>query len=417
MLRSITPRHVNRPLRLSATARFASNQAHLHRPFEPSPQPRDDGGDAPKRSKGTFAPYLLGGLALGIGFYTFQLVIAARQPCRSPLVKDLSHQKDVAARYDETADSFDSEVGMSEALMGVNGIRDRLSKMCKGHVLEVSCGTGRNLGYYDLSLASKVDSLTFVDLSKQMVDVCKQKWSLLHKPTKSKPMKQGMVVRFLTGSALDAMPLAPGEKKYDTIIQTMGLCSTPSPHELLQNMALHLDDSNPDSKILLLEHGRSYQEWLNNILDNSAEKHAEIHGCWYNRDIGTLVQEAADRSGLEVVRERRHHLGTTWVFELKPKVIKSKADLVRLRASDSPKAAEEKDAVVEGSQAYGWRALLPWKRARKELVGLADLPPNHVYCTPSLQYVYSLFTLPPLHKDDTPIQIKDFKTGRRGQPH
>ena len=57
----------------------------------------------------------------------------------------------MAGRYDYTADSFDSDVGLSEWLMGVNRIRQKLSLMCTGHVLEVSCGTGRNLGYYDIA--------------------------------------------------------------------------------------------------------------------------------------------------------------------------------------------------------------------------------------------------------------------------
>jgi methyltransferase OMS1 len=98
----------------------------------------------------------------------------------------------------------------------------------------------------------------------------------------------------------------------------MGLCSTPNPGDLIANMAEHLDTSNPDARIFLLEHGRSYQEWLNNILDSSAQKHAESYGCWYNRDIGAVISEAAQRCGLVLVRERRHHLGTTWEVELKP---------------------------------------------------------------------------------------------------
>lgn len=31
-------------------------------------------------------------------------------------------------------------VGVSELLMGINGMRNRLAKQCSGNVLEVSCG-------------------------------------------------------------------------------------------------------------------------------------------------------------------------------------------------------------------------------------------------------------------------------------
>lgn len=364
MLRPALYRHVISPPRLGLRAhRNASTRAPrptrapaspTYLPFEPPANAQAFAqSDTPARRGGTAAPVILGTLAVLIGFYATQIYIAVNKPCTKPHIKDLDQQKDVAARYDETADNFDSEVGTSEALMGINRIRKRLSRMCKGHVLEVSCGTGRNLGYYDLGKSSEVDSLSFIDLSKQMVDMCKKKWTALYGPTVPHHFKDGLQVRFMTGSALDTMPLAPGGKKYDTIVQTMGLCSTPEPQELLVNIAKHLNTENPDARILLLEHGRSYQEWLNNVLDNFAEKHAEIHGCWFNRDIGGLVEDAAERSGLEVVRERRKHFGTTWVFELKPKVTAAKQ--AKLETEKAPADAEEQ------TKGTGWRGLLGWK--------------------------------------------------------
>ncbi|TKA28343.1 hypothetical protein B0A50_03810 [Salinomyces thailandicus] len=266
-------------------------------------------------------------------------------------VTDLAEQKDVASRYDDTADSFDSEVGVTELLMGINGIRQKLAARCKGHVLEVSCGTGRNLGYYDIGKDGKVDSLCFVDLSPQMVEVCRKKWAALFGSEKaSSKLKPTLNVRFVTGSALSNMPLAPNDKKYDTIIQTMGLCSTPCPVQLLTNMVTHLNTSNPEARILLLEHGRSYMPWLNSWIDVSAQAHAEKHGCWANRDIGALVQEAADQSGLEVMNERRHHAGTTWMFELKakPEIANTQAAVPTVT---TPEPAESKS----------WLSMLGWK--------------------------------------------------------
>jgi len=219
--------------------------------------------DPKSKSRGKFAPIVLSFFAVTLGFYITQLAIVARQPCQHPEIKDLSKQTDVAARYDETADGFDSEVGSSEALMGINSIRKQLSKQCKGHVLEVSCGTGRNLGYYPLHPGSEIDSLTFLDLSAQMVAVCKKKWLSLYPPSTTRTFKPNLAVRFSTTSALGPMPPAPkgGNGKYTTILQTMGLCSTPSPQALLTNLAAHLDLSNPESRILLLEHGRSDYAW------------------------------------------------------------------------------------------------------------------------------------------------------------
>ncbi|KAK0304789.1 hypothetical protein LTR91_009133 [Friedmanniomyces endolithicus] len=318
-------RHVASSLRRAHTARTAPpppRQTRRTETLSPASQVgRPSSANSPPAAPpSSFAPWIFGALAAGLGFYSLQLYLAASKPCNNTRIADLTAQKDVAERYDYTATSFDSEVGLSELLMGVNGLRKKLARKCHGDVLEVSCGTGRNLGYYDIDgEGAKVESLGFIDLSPQMVDVCQKKWAALFgSKMAQQKLKPGLKLRFMTGSALGDMPLAPSGKKYDTIIQTMGLCSTASPAELVENMARHLDTSNPDSRILLLEHGRSYLPWLNRVLDNSAEKHAELHGCWFNREIGELVEQAALHSGLEVVSERRHHFGTTWVFELKP---------------------------------------------------------------------------------------------------
>ncbi|KAK4542194.1 hypothetical protein LTR36_007041 [Oleoguttula mirabilis] len=358
MPRAAVPRHVVTALRRASTARPPTRvpRAEPAKAIDPSQPigPASSAADPSAFARARALPWALSSLVgAGLGFYCLQLYMAASKPCRNPAIAELAQQTDVAERYDYTAAAFDSEVGFSELLMGVNGLRKKLSQKCTGHVLEVSCGTGRNLGYYDIGKEGQVDSLTFVDLSPQMVEVCRKKWAALFGSQKEMSrLKQTLQVRFMTGSALDSMPLAPTGRKYDTIIQTMGLCSTPSPAALLTNMVQHLDTSNPQARILLLEHGRSYMPWVNNILDNSAQKHAEIHGCWYNRDIGALVEEAARQTGLEVVNERRHHFGTTWVFELKPK-----AETVQREAAATAVAGE---LVGKETESGGWLSKLGW---------------------------------------------------------
>lgn len=325
MQRSVCLRHV---VGTFSTAVTVSKFTFRHAATRTAPRraipPTQAASPASTRPRGKPSTYALvsGAFAAAVVFYCGTLAAAATQSSANPAVTRLDQQKDVSGVYDNTAGHFDGEVGFSEMLMGVNGMRKSLAQQCTGHVLEVSCGTGRNLSYYDVWKNGHVASLTFVDLSPQMVDVCKKKWEILMGKKLNK-LNPSLIVRFLPASALGAMPLAPTSpkpRKYDTVIQTMGLCSTPSPVDLLANMVQHLDTDNPNSRILLLEHGRSYRQWLNNILDNSAEKHAEIHGCWFNRDIGALVEDAARQTGLEIVTQRRFHLGTTWIFELKPKV-------------------------------------------------------------------------------------------------
>ena len=116
--------------------------------------------------------------------------------------------------------------------------------------------------------------------------------------------------RFLTQSSHDPIP-RPASGGFDTILQSMGLCSTANPSALLSHLGRL---SNPTGgRILLLEHGRSHYEWLNRILDEHAPAHADKHGCWWNRDIQKIVQD----SGLEIVQIKRYHFGTTWWIELK----------------------------------------------------------------------------------------------------
>lgn len=302
-----------------------------------------------------------GTFAFGIAFYATSLYKSStRAPCSHPHHSPTT-QKDVSSVYDDTASGFDAEVGLSEWLMGVTRARKQLAKQCKGDVLEVSAGTGRNLGYYKFT-QDGVRSLTLVDLSKQMVDQAKQKWEILGG---GKKIALGVPVRFMQGDAAARMPDPPvvekatpgekhvkiventaregGKKGYDTIVQTMGLCSTPAPVDLLKNLIGHLNTENKDARILLLEHGRSYYQWLNRILDSQAPQHADQHGCWWNRDIGNIIEE----SGLEIVKEVRKDLGTTWIFELKPK----KEDL---KQKVEAKVEEIKETVEKTAAKAGW---------------------------------------------------------------
>ena len=204
-----------------------------------------------------------------------------------------------------TAKDFDNDIGTTEWLMGVEKRRRQLAKKARGHVLEASAGTGRNFEYYDLSVTSGRStwcrSLTVVDQSEAMMAIARAKFEKLHPNYHS--------VNFRVQSAADPVP-APAEG-FDTILQTMGLCSTPDPVGMLRHFGSML---NPDNgQILLLEHGRSHYDWVNRILDNLAPAHADKHGCWWNRDIGKIVEE----SGLDVVTIRRSNFGTTWWVELK----------------------------------------------------------------------------------------------------
>ncbi|KAL3489071.1 ubiquinone/menaquinone biosynthesis-related protein [Aspergillus germanicus] len=218
--------------------------------------------------------------------------------------------EDVSDRYNYTARTFDADVELSEKLMRMGKKRRDLVQQARGHVLEVSCGTGRNLEYYSLG-ARGCRSVTFIDLSPEMVEIAREKFGKLHSGFKW--------VEFRTQDAREVPSPSHnrGQGKvayyYDTIVQTMGLCSMPDPAGALRHLGAITEPQQ--GRILLLEHGRSHYDWLNRVLDNLAPAHADRHGCWWNRDIGQIVRD----SGLEIVEEQRWHFGTTWRYVLRPR--------------------------------------------------------------------------------------------------
>lgn len=214
--------------------------------------------------------------------------------------------KDLSEFYDKLADEYDSDVGTEEMMSFMKSKRKWVMKHCKGDVLEVASGTGRNIEYFD---PTAVSSYTFLDASKKMMDVCydkfHEKWSKFKK------------VKFVVGKAEELVELSTTRKsvdskafKYDTIIETFGLCSHQDPVKALKNMRELL---KPGGRIVLLEHGRGKYDFINDILDKRAHKHSEKWGCRWNLDIGELV----DESGLEITEEHRAHLGTTWMIVCK----------------------------------------------------------------------------------------------------
>ncbi|KAL8733264.1 MAG: hypothetical protein Q9181_003659 [Wetmoreana brouardii] len=265
-------------------------------------------------------PAVIGGLLLGgtVSYYSYSLYKAFSAPDDGT-----SQDLDFSHRYNTTASRFDQDVEFTEWFIGITKLRRKLVQQARGNVLEAAVGTGRNTEFYDFS---RINSLTLLDQSNEMIEVAKSKWQ------QTRPKDDQC--RWMAWSALDPLPPAPGASNkqgvygYDTIVATMSLCSVPGPSLFLRNLASHLSyqdvtaptnsnasqgsDANPPSRLLLLEHGRSYYPLLNKLLDRTASAHAQRHGCWWNRDIGKIAED----SGLEIIDIQRKHFGTTWSLEL-----------------------------------------------------------------------------------------------------
>jgi len=220
------------------------------------------------------------------------------------------------AQYDCIAPCYDKYIGWDETLMGVNLLRWWTLRRAKGHCLEVSAGTGRNLPYYDYSAIS---SLTMTDTSVRMLEEAYDKATAMAPPglpsesllicqANAERLGQCSAKASSSGCRIQPCPEAVAKQKYDTVVDTFGLCSHADPVAALRGMQAVC---KPGGRILLIEHGRSHWAWLNNALDGSAAAHHSKWGCWWNRDIAGLVEAA----GLHVESMQRWHFGTTYVIE------------------------------------------------------------------------------------------------------
>lgn len=249
--------------------------------------------------------------------------------------------------------------------MGITKLRKRLAHHAKGDVLELAVGTGRNLQHYNWEGLGKppdatthkmgngngtrpqpprgITSFTGLDISVDMLDVARKRLATTVPPMKdAEPVVNKSTMADRTGGQLSflnnrlrlihadahrtlplaATPDAPEEgKTYDTIIQTFGLCSVSDPVAVLCNLASAV---TPDTgRIVLLEHGKGWYGLVNGLLDKNAGRHFDKYGCWWNRDIEALVDEAVQRTpGLEIVKLDRPNLlqmGTLVWVELRVK--------------------------------------------------------------------------------------------------
>lgn len=295
-------------------------------------------------------PWLVVGLGFcGIaGYYGTHAYFVLSQP-----VPDFDPSINLNEVYNMTAEEFDEKVEREEYWYGVYRLRRKIAGMAKGDVLESAAGTGRNSEFFN---TAKVKSVVMVDKSENMLDICKQKWQKL---AQDQP-KLNDKVSFWVGDLADdgvkqrlSPPNTsgsgdPNNGKFDTVIQTMGLCSTNEPVKLLRNLGRLVKE---DGKILLLEHGRGYWDWENKYLDVVAPDHARRHGCWFNRDIGAIIQE----SGLEIVKMERYTLGTTWWFELKrPANYSEPIDVVDTNVAETPSTYKPWWSFWRGSVPTQW---------------------------------------------------------------
>lgn len=82
--------------------------------------------------------------------------------------------QDTTEVYDKMAHEYDDKIWLDELVSHIWYRRRQLMKHVHGDTLEVSCGTGRNVSYFD---PEKTTSVTFMDSSRSMLEVAREKFT------------------------------------------------------------------------------------------------------------------------------------------------------------------------------------------------------------------------------------------------
>lgn len=206
---------------------------------------------------------------------------------------------DTTPVYNSIAKDYDSKIWLEELTSYIWWMRRRLMKQVSGDALEVSCGTGRNSPWLN---DKQVTSLTLLDSSHEMLEVCREKYAKKNPKCK---------VQYVEGKAevLDQLASKSGQR-FDTVFESFGLCSHEDPGAALKAMGSLL---KPGGKIVLLEHGRGPYESMNKTMDEKAAERAKEWGCRWNLDIDKIVRS----SGLEVEDSDTYHFGTIYWYVLR----------------------------------------------------------------------------------------------------
>lgn len=183
---------------------------------------------------------------------------------------------------------YDASMNVMEAF-GLSRWREWLVRGAAGKVLEVGCGTGRNLPLYG-------EEVQVVAL-EPYVGVLRR------------TLRRAGSVPLLVGSA-EALPFST--ETFDTVISGLVFCSVPDPDLGLREVHRVL---KPEGQLRMLEHVRAtgprrarFQDWIQPFWTWLSG------GCHPNRDTEANVEAA----GFEIEAEGRRAQGTMRRFAARP---------------------------------------------------------------------------------------------------
>jgi ubiquinone/menaquinone biosynthesis C-methylase UbiE len=183
---------------------------------------------------------------------------------------------------------YDALMGLADAL-GFRGWRRRLVAGAGGRVLELGCGTGRNLPLYS-------DSTQVVALDPDL--------SALHRARERAPGTLFVVAR------AEALPFA--DARFDTVVSGLVFCSVQDPEQGLAEIRRVL---GTEGQLRMLEHVRHTRPSLAWVQDRVQPTWTCVTGgCHPNRDTEAVVE----RAGFVIEAEDRESRGVMRRFAARP---------------------------------------------------------------------------------------------------
>jgi len=200
---------------------------------------------------------------------------------------------EIQQKYDAGARSYNFTEVVPEWL-GLGRVRRRLFSRATGRVLETGVGTGFSLKYYPEGI-----DLTAVDMSEGMLKIARNRAVSLSFST--------------TFQQMNVQELEFDDHSFDTVCDSLCLCTYPDPVKALQEM---MRVCKPGGRLLLLEHGLSDRNWMKRYQYWRAEAQAKPLGCCWTREPQELMKQA----GINILSARRHFLGMFHEVIAEPKV-------------------------------------------------------------------------------------------------
>lgn len=198
---------------------------------------------------------------------------------------------EIRKEYDKFSKFYDL-VEWPFEIIGLARLRRKLLKNLRGNVLEVAVGSGKNFFYYN-----KKCRITAIDISPKMLELAKGRAKRLN-----------LKADFYIGGV---EKLQFKNRKFDFIVDSLGLCTFPNPIKALKEMKRVC---KKNGKILLLEHGISNNRLFSRFQHWREERHHERFVCSLIRNHEDLVKKA----GLKIEKIERYFLGVFYVVIARP---------------------------------------------------------------------------------------------------